>query len=264
MLTITYAINALLMILIPLALGWWLARKYGLSWRLFIAGGIAFVLAQLFHIPINAGLTLAFRNGLLPSPPQQFQLVFNAIVLGATAAFTEELARFFVLKFPAMRNERGWSKALMYGAGHGGVEAIFLGILAAFALVQLTLMRDNPGMLSTLSAEQQAAVQTQLAAYWSAPWLMTFLGAVERAFALCIQVSLAVLVMQAFLRRQIRWLWFAIGWHWLVDSVSVFSSGTFGALATEGIVAVFALISLGFILLLHPSDLQPQNLTHET
>ena len=54
----------------------------------------------------------------------------------------------------------------------------------------------------------------------SPPW-MFLLGAVERVFTLIIHISLSILVLQAFVRRNIMWLFAAIGWHTLVNAVAV-------------------------------------------
>jgi len=211
------------------------------------------VLSQVFHIPFNAGLTLAFKQGLLPNPPAHWQLAFNAVVLGLSAALFEELARYFILR-TTLKDQHTWKKALMFGAGHGGIEAILLGVLVALSYVNLIVLRDNPALLNSLPVDQLQLAQDQVAAYWSAPWYMTMLGAVERIFALCFHLSAAVLVMQVFLRRQLRWLGMAIVWHWLLDGLSVFVVGTWGALATEGMLGVLALISLGIIFVLRSPD----------
>ena len=256
MLIVTYALNFLLMIAMPLVLGAWLARRPGLTWRLFGLGGLTFLLSQVVHIPLNTGLTLAFRQNLLPSPPAAYQLLFNAVVLGATAAFCEELARYAVLK-TWLRRERGWAKALMFGAGHGGIEAILLGILAGVSYVNLILIRENPALLNNLPAEQLALARSQVEAYWSAPWYMSLMGAIERVFALCLHLSLATLVMMTFLRQQRRWLWLAIGWHWLVDGIAVYALPTLGALTTEALIGGMAAISLGIVFALRRLEPPP-------
>ncbi len=256
MLIVTYALNFLLMIAMPLVLGAWLARRPGLSWRLFGFGGLTFVLSQVVHIPLNVAITLAFRQNLLPSPPAAYQLVFNAVILGATAAFSEELARYGMLRL-WLREERGWAKALMFGAGHGGVEAIILGILAGVSYVNLILLRENPALLNNLPAEQLALARSQVEAYWSAPWSMSLMGAIERLFALCLHLSLATLVMMTFLRRQQRWLWLAIAWHWLVDGIAVYALPTFGVLTTEAIVGGAAAVSLGIVFALRRLEPPP-------
>lgn len=246
MLYVTYALNFTLMLLMPLALGWFLARRLTQPWRFFLVGAIGFVFSQIFHIPLNAGLTLAFRQGLLPAPPESWQTLFNPIVLGLTAAICEEPIRYLMLKF-ALKEARSWSSALMFGAGWGGIEAIITGLLAAIAFVNLVLLRDNPALLSTLSPEQMAAVQSQLSAYWTAPWYMSLLGAVERVFALITHLALTVLVMQVFLRRGWRWLGFAILWHWASNTAAIYVLTRWGPLAAESLLAMFALAALGVI-----------------
>lgn len=265
MLFFTYALNFTLMILMPLALGWFLARRLRQPWRFFIVGAIGFVLSQVFHIPLNAGLTLAFQQGLLPSPPESWQLAFNTIVLGLTAAICEEPMRYLVLRF-SLKEARSWDSSLMYGAGWGGIEAIITGLLAAIAFVNLVLMRSNPAILDTLPADQLAAAQAQLSAYWAAPWYLSVLGAVERVFAMTTHLALSVLVMQVFLRGQWRWLGFAILWHWLTNTLAVYVAAIWGPLAAEGLLAVCALAGLGMIFALRsrgdamtpsPSDQPP-------
>ena len=46
-------INPLLMMLIPLALGIFLARRLGGSWRLYGLGAATFIGSQVAHIPFN-------------------------------------------------------------------------------------------------------------------------------------------------------------------------------------------------------------------
>ncbi len=257
MLIITYALNFILMILLPLLLGWFLARRYGLAWRLFIVGGLTFILSQVFHIPFNIGLTTAFKQGLLPSVPPAWSLPFNAVVLGLSAALFEEFARYIVLR-TTLKDARSWKKALMFGAGHGGIEAILLGLLAGMTYINMIVLRQNPALLNSLSVEQLQLAQQQISSFWAAPWYMSMLGAVERVFAIIFHLSAAVLVMQVFLRQQRRWLAFAIGWHWLLDGLSVYVVGRWGALATEGVLAVLTLVSLGIILSLRTPDPRPQ------
>jgi hypothetical protein len=79
---------------------------------------------------------------------------------------------------------------------------------------------------------------------------------------LAIQITLAVVVLQAFVRPR-GWLWFlaAVGWHALVDAVAVFSgsatgvySGSVSGMAiTEAIVGLMAGIGLVMLFRLKPA-----------
>jgi uncharacterized membrane protein YhfC len=94
----------------------------------------------------------------------------------------------------------------------------------------------------------------QVRAYWSATWYDSMLGAVERLFTIVMQISLAVIVVQSFIRNQKRWLWLAIGYHALIDAVSVYAVSKISPYWVEGIVGVFALISLGIIFILRSPE----------
>jgi uncharacterized membrane protein YhfC len=83
-----------------------------------------------------------------------------------------------------------------------------------------------------------------VAAYWSAPWYATLLGAVERSFALPTHIALSVIMLQVFIRGKIRWLLLAIGWHAFVNAITGIVLGTWGAYATEAVLAIIALIDI--------------------
>ena len=170
-----------------------------------------------------------------------------------SAGVFEEVARYVVYRF-WLRDVRSWRGALMFGAGHGGIEAILLGGLAAYALLQAIAYR-GADLSSMVPAEQLSQVEAQLNAFWSLPWHLALLGAIERLFAICFHLSASVLVVQALLRRSWIWLLLAILWHTLLDAVAVFGIETWGAYVTEGLIGLMAIASVGIIFVLRaPSD----------
>jgi uncharacterized membrane protein YhfC len=76
---------------------------------------------------------------------------------------------------------------------------------------------------------------------------MALMGFVERVFAICLHVSLSVLVLYAIVYGKPLWFWLALLWHALVDAVAVYVVQEVGILAVEGIIAIFALISLWMV-----------------
>ena len=56
------------------------------------------------------------------------------------------------------------------------------------------------------------------------------------------------MVLYAIVYRKPIWFWLALLWHAFVDAVAVYVGQEVGILALEGIVAVFALISLWIVL----------------
>jgi uncharacterized membrane protein YhfC len=97
--------------------------------------------------------------------------------------------------------------------------------------------------------------KAQIQAYWSAPWYMTLLGAMERMFSIPLQLACSVLVLQAFTRRRFWWVGVAIIFHALADGVFVYVSQIgFSALTIEGIIGLFAIFSLIILLVLRQPE----------
>jgi uncharacterized membrane protein YhfC len=239
-------LNALLMICLGLGLGAWLARSRRLSWSLFGIGAATFVLSQVAHIPFNS-LVLNRLLGALgfPDSASTSELIGASVLLGLSAGVFEEGARYLMYRFWAKKARR-WEEALMIGAGHGGIEAILLGLLAAYALLQALALR-GADLATIVPSDQIEAARLQLEAYWATPWYGVLLGALERLFALCLHLSLSVLVLQCFTRRQWFWLPLAVGWHAVLDGAAVVAGVRFGAYWTEALVGVLALISVAIV-----------------
>lgn len=251
-LIITHLLNGLLMVALPVALGIFLARKFRLGWRLWWIGTATFVLSQIGHIPFNIAVGLLFERGILPAPAQNFGLIFTAVFAGLSAGVWEEIFRYGAFRWWA-KDARSWSKALMVGSGWGGAEAIILGVVV---LINYAVMvAAQVGDISSLIPEGQAALlDQQIAVYWSLPWYDTLLGALERAFALTVQICLSVMVLQVFIRKNILWLFLAIGWHAFVDALAVYLISTTNAYVTEAVIGVTAIISLVVILALRQPE----------
>ena len=252
---------ALLMIAMPLALGAYLIRRYRSGWGLFLVGAVTFIGSQILHIPFNAYVLnpLLASAGFGAETGPGLTLALAALLLGLSAGVFEEGTRWLAYRF-WIRRARTWPKGLVFGSGHGGAEAVVLGLLALATLLQLVVLRGQD-LASLVPAEQLAAAQVQVEAYWSLPGWTFFLATVERASSLAVQVTLAVIVLQAFLRpRGGLWLLAAIGWHMLVDAVAVyagFTTGLYGGsvtgtVITEAIIVCMAGISLVILFKLKP------------
>lgn len=245
-------LNALLMLAIPVALGAFLARRLRVGWRLFAVGAATFVASQVLHIPFNAwALGPALQSAGLAQADRGLPLILLALVYGLSAGVFEEGARYLVYRF-WIKDARRWGQGVMYGAGHGGAEAMILGALAVYAFFQLTALR-NADLTSLVPPEQLELARAQIEAYWAAPWYEALAGALERVLALCVQIGLAVMVLQAFTRRNLLWLIGAITWHAVVDALAVVGGARgWSIYAIEGLVAITALLSLAAIFALKP------------
>lgn len=235
-------LNALLMIGVPLGLGVYLARKQGSPWRFFVAGGVVFVASQILHLPFNSRVLVPLLDDLgwmrASTISQQVGL---ALALGFSAGMFEETARYLALRW-WRQDLRSWAEGLMFGAGHGGTEAILLGLLALNAFLSAVAFRDS-GLSGVVPPEVLEPVQAQLEAYWALPWYAALLGAVERMFTLVFHIAASLLVLQVFTRGGLRWLAAAVLWHTLIDAAAVFAAANWDIYAAEVVLLVFAGLS---------------------
>ncbi len=244
MLTVAHVINFTLMIGLPLILGIWMTRRFNLSWGLFGWGALTFVASQVLHIPFNQFLLVPWIVDL-GFPDSAIGLLIGSLLVGLSAGVFEEFARYLFLRRWAYE-ARSWRSGLLYGAGHGGVEAIIFGGLALFAFIQAVALR-NADLAQVLGADQAVLAEHQLQAYWSMSPALALLGAVERVFALLVQMSAALMVVASVVRQERRWLAVAVLWHTVVDAVAVYIMQRIDVYAAEIAVFVMALMALAFI-----------------
>lgn len=238
MLEAAYVANFLGMIILPILVWAFFLRKLRLSWRLLLAGGLTFIASQIPHAPLTLALTPVLKSwGAIP----------YAIVLGLLAGIFEESARFVLFRF-VLKGSRSWKHGIMVGLGHGGTEAILLGILAGFGFFRMLAYRGMD-LSMVVPAPQLEIARQQVAAYWSVPAYMALLGIIDRAFTMCLHVALSTMVLYGVATRRPAWLGFAILWHAAVDGVGVYL-GSLGALPLEAFVGVMAAASLVFVLLI--------------
>ncbi|MDH5505681.1 MAG: YhfC family intramembrane metalloprotease [Anaerolineae bacterium] len=231
-------LSSLLMMAIPLALGVYLARRLKADWRVYGIGMLTFIGSQLVHIPFNNWtLNPILKNlGLGPSSSGG-DLILLALLGGLSAGVFEETARYIVYR-RWLADVRTWGEGLMFGAGHGGVEAMILGALAfwQFLIAWVTLNSGQAAM----------APQTQafLDAYWNNPWHFYLLPALERVAAICVHLSAALLVLRAVTRRNLFWYLAAIGWHTTVNAAAYYAAQTWDVYTAEGLLVIAAALSL--------------------
>ena len=252
---VTRFLNGLLMVLIPIGLGVYLTRRFKMGWRLWWIGAAAFVLSQIGHIPFNFLLDQIFQTGVLPVPPQSWITIFNPIVLGLSAGLWEELTLYAVFRWWA-KDARSWEKGVVVGAGRGGVESILLGLYVLFIFIQMAAFKFVD-LNSLLTANQIPALEQQLAVYWSIPWYDTLLGALERSFTIVFHISASLIVLQVFIRGQIRWVWLAVLWHALADAGAVYFALEVNQYIAEVWIGIVCAASLWIIYALRGA-----NLTH--
>lgn len=255
--TLPRALSPTLMIVLPILLGMYFNRRYQLSWGIFGIGALTFIGSQVLHIPFNLFLLNPWMTDTLglEFEPGTTDLLITGILLGLSAGLFEETARLVVFRH-WLKDKLSWKNGLMFGAGHGGGEAIILGTVVFYTFLQmLILYQASPQVFDFLvGPDQREAVRALVDQYWGYPWHFFLLPVAERIGAILIHLSLTALVLQVFRRGKFYWYFLAVGWHTLVNTVAVYGSLTWDLYLLEGIVLLMGLVSLGIVFALRSPD----------
>ncbi len=250
MLVVSYAVALFIDIAFPLALAFYLRRRLGVSWRFFLYGALIFAVFQLItRVPAVAILQSAL--GVAQWPPEAvWAWLFG---LSLTAGLFEEIGRWVGYRWLFKPAERIWDNALMYGAGHGGLESILLvGLLGVLpALINVIVFSQTPPNQWNVPPAAAAQIQQFLAL----PWWLPLLGGFERIASVIFHVGMSVVVLQVFTRGRLIWLWLAVGLHTLVNISAVAVNRLWGPVPSEVVVGAFALLALWLIFRLRPAQL---------
>src|SRR5690242_19822700 len=121
---INATIAAAFVILYPIALAIIAHRRLKVSWRYFGYGALIFF---LFQIITRVPLVIWLQARLAPQLQASVTLRIAWLVgLALTAGLVEEIGRYVGYRWLMRREEKTWSKAVMYGIGHGGLESMLL------------------------------------------------------------------------------------------------------------------------------------------
>lgn len=249
----TLFLSGFLMIALPVGLAIILTRKFRIGWHLFWAGAATFILSQVVHIPFNLIITPVFDQfGFIALQPI-LQLLIKAAFFGLSAGVFEELSRYGMYRWWA-KEARSWGKGLLVGAGHGGIEAILLGVIMLYEVIQIVIL-SSVDISQVIPATQVDTVRAQLEAILSMPVYMTFLGALERMFSIPVHLACSLLVLQTFTRRKFWWMGMAVLFHALVDGIAVYAMGSgLSAPIIEAIIGIFSIVGVIIIIVLRQPE----------
>ncbi len=217
-------------------------KKKGADVLPFFVGCAVFIVFALI-------LEALVHNVVLKGPAGatiQGNTLLYALYGGFMAGLFEETGRFVAFKTVLKKRLGNDRNALMYGAGHGGIEAILLLGLAYISNLVMSLL-INAGMADTLTAgltgdaleQVQSAFATLTA---TAPWTY-LLAIVERAVAITTHICLSVLVWFAAKKPGKFWLFpLAILLHAALDGIVVILAARLPLWGVEGGLVVMAVL----------------------
>jgi uncharacterized membrane protein YhfC len=250
MLYLTYTLDILILFAVPIALGIFLVRKYDLEGRWWWMGAMVYIVSQVIQQPLQNYVFNPYLNKLSysGSVPSLEVLIFGGLVLGLSAGLVEELLRYAMFRWWS-KDARSFESGLLLGTGHGGAASIALAFLVLYNFVNMAMVRHLD--LTTLAPSGQAQImQAQVTAFWSATWFYTFREAIGQIFMISIQICLAIMVLQTFIRKQWFWVLLAIGFHALVEAARVIVLNLSNEYLMNAVLGIFAVISVVIILAL--------------
>jgi uncharacterized membrane protein YhfC len=223
----------------PFLVWWWVSCRGKGKVQPALIGAAGFILSQIGHIPFNQFLLVPWLNSLgLPASQEITGLALFAFFVGLSAGVFEEGVRWLVFRF-WLREGRDPYQAVLYGIGHGGVEAFLVAGIALLALVQVLVLGGEGGM-DLLSGADQSLVREQITAYWAVPAGRSLLGAWERISAVLFQIGASLFVYRAVRLRQPVWALVAVAGHTVLDGFAVFAVQRLDLITLEVVVFLAA------------------------
>jgi uncharacterized membrane protein YhfC len=191
----------------PILAALWWHRRTGAPLAAFGAGALVFLVSQVilrlpWQIPLGRWVQ-EHPKWLIPF------LLLSSL----TAGLFEETGRWAGYRY-LLRKERSLRIGVMFGLGHGALEAILLAGLPLAGLLVAWVMASR-GLLPSRAALEGVRHQTAALDAWK-----VLLAALERASAMAAHVGLALIVLQMWMRGGIRWLVLAIALHFTVNAVA--------------------------------------------
>lgn len=170
----------------------------------------------------------------------QSNIWIYAIFAGGEAAFFEEIGRFVSMKF-LMKQNLNKQNSIMFGIGHGGIEAILITGFGSISNLLMTALINSGTFetsLESLDVVKREELIAQSEPLWTTAPGMFFLGGVERIAAIALHIALSYFVYRAVKYKKISFLFVAIVFHFLIDACTVVMLKNFPDLVTELFIVV--------------------------
>lgn len=243
----TFAVVALLEIAIPLALGYWIVRRFGVPWRVFGLGALFFIAVQVVHTPLVLVTQAPLYRSLLPLGTTT-TLAVIALYLGLLAGLFEEIGRYLVYRYYFQRRDIPLTRetGLQFGAGWGGVESIIVALLVLSSMLSYILLTGDGGIIPL---PDDPAVAAQVEALKGLTPLDILPGLAERMMTITLHIAWSLMVLAAVVYDRKALIALAVLWHATVDAAAVFLVQTQGVIVTEAVIFVFAVLGLVYILM---------------
>lgn len=219
-LSIAFVIAILIEVALPVFLLIFVVKNARIGWMIIVIGVMIYMIAQTIQIPI-----LAWVSGLLDNDAFDTKAVwmpiFEGVILGLVVGIIVEGVRWGAFKY--VKQLKGTiPHAIGSGLGYGASETIIMvGIPMVISFVNMLLYKNADA--SDPSLQEGLAAQVQ--AFWMLPWYTPLIGAFERITSMIANVALSMMVLQVFTKGKIKYLFFAMIWHIMLEAIPVIMIG---------------------------------------
>lgn len=205
-------------------------KKTHVRASIFFIGGATFFVSALVLEQILHSVVFAVSGDVITG-----NIWLYGLYGGLAAGLFEETGRWVTMRY-VMKGKLSLPGAMVYGIGHGGVEAILIvGMTSVNNLLTAFMINSGAieGTLSQLDEATRSATVDQLSALWTLPSYQFFLGGVERIFAMVLHFALSVIVYQAVRQEKKSYWLLAFGIHAFVDFITVVTANYWNILFVE-------------------------------
>lgn len=235
-------VDAAIALFLPIYLLVFYRKRERISFIPVLVGILVFILfSQILEKSLHF-IVINPANPLIQNP------IMYALYGAFAAGVFEEVGRYVGFSL-FLKKYRERKDGIAFGLGHGGIEAILIGVIPFVTNVTFALM-INQGVFDQtfagkLPAETIAQIKTSLLA--SSP-LIILLGGVERIFAVVLQIAMTLLVLYGVRQGKKAYLLYAILFHAMVDFIpALYQVHVAPFWLAEGVLVIATLVSVYYI-----------------
>lgn len=232
----------------PIALCIIARKKLNAKLRPVLIGVVVFIVFVTILESIMHNVVLTVTGDLLTG-----NVWLYALYGGLAAGLFEETGRYIAMKY-YMKKTLTKQNSIMYGIGHGGIEAILVAGMAAISNISIAFMINSgkiESLLIGLDDTMKNTTMEQLSVLWTLPSYQFYMSGLERISAIILHIALSYLVYRAVKYQKMQFYFLAFGIHFLVDALTVILSNylsalIYGTLILE-IVLLAIMVALAFV-----------------
>lgn len=181
------------------------------------------------------------------------QILFSSIIANAAllmvalclrAGIVEEGGRYIAFSL-LLKKKNKIGDALMYGAGHGGMEVILVLTLTMVSNIAFAAMLNNSGLDALIASApgQAEAYRTTAESLIATKTETIYLGLAERVTAMIVHISLSVVAFYAVRLRKKRFYFLSVFMHAGFNAfILLLQYGVVGLIGIEAILFAAALV----------------------